>query len=48
MSRPTLEVADTAARMGGDEFVVLLPGIEAPYDAMIVAKKNPLCPLPAH
>ena len=34
-----LRESDTAARMGGDEFVVLLPTIETPDDAMIVAKK---------
>ena len=34
-----LRESDTAARMGGDEFVILLPAIEAPDDAMIVAKK---------
>ena len=34
-----LRESDTAARMGGDEFVVLLPTIETPDDAIIVAKK---------
>jgi len=42
-----LRESDTAARMGGDEFLVLLPAIESPDDAIIV-EKNPPCPLPAH
>ena len=31
--------SDTAGRIGGDEFVVLLPGIETEQDAIIVANK---------
>jgi diguanylate cyclase (GGDEF)-like protein/PAS domain S-box-containing protein len=34
-----LRESDTAARMGGDEFVVLLPAIETQGDAMVVAEK---------
>ena len=34
-----LRESDTAARIGGDEFVVLLPTIEGEKDTMMVAKK---------
>jgi diguanylate cyclase (GGDEF)-like protein len=34
-----LREADTAARMGGDEFVVLLPTVHADQDALLVAEK---------
>lgn len=34
-----LRASDTAARIGGDEFVVLLPIIEAPQDAALVGEK---------
>ena len=34
-----LRESDTAARIGGDEFVVLLPVIEMEWDAMAVAEK---------
>jgi diguanylate cyclase (GGDEF)-like protein/PAS domain S-box-containing protein len=35
----SLRESDTAARMGGDEFVVLLPTIETQLDARVVAEK---------
>lgn len=34
-----LRESDTAARIGGDEFVILLPTIETPQDALKVGKK---------
>ena len=34
-----LRESDTAARIGGDEFVILLPAIETPQDATKVGKK---------
>ena len=34
-----LRESDTAARIGGDEFVILLPSIEAAMDATMVAEK---------
>ncbi|MBS0371286.1 MAG: diguanylate cyclase [Proteobacteria bacterium] len=37
--RECLREADTLARMGGDEFVVLLPHIDAPADARQVAER---------
>lgn len=37
--RECLRESDTAARIGGDEFVVLLPSIELVQDAMLVAEK---------
>ncbi len=35
-----LRESDTVARVGGDEFVVLLPRIEVEQDAMVVAQKT--------
>lgn len=37
--RECLREADTLARMGGDEFVVLLPHVDAPVDARRVAER---------
>ena len=37
--RQSIRESDTAARIGGDEFVVLLPGIAAAEDAKVVADK---------
>ena len=37
--RHNIRESDTAARIGGDEFVVLLPGIAAAEDAKVVADK---------
>ncbi len=34
-----LRESDTAARVGGDEFIMLLPNIEGEQDAMVVAEK---------
>jgi diguanylate cyclase (GGDEF)-like protein/hemerythrin-like metal-binding protein/PAS domain S-box-containing protein len=34
-----LRASDTAARMGGDEFVVLLPDLQTPNDGLAVAEK---------
>ena len=37
--RQSIRESDTAARIGGDEFVVLLPGIASAEDARVVADK---------
>ncbi len=35
----SMRESDTAARIGGDEFIVLLPDVETEHDAVIVAEK---------